>query len=268
MTLIRAETGPLGEMSYRLFAQAQQRTPWSARELIGPAATTLSEDRLAIAWQVASMGYYAEQAGLVAAAELAAETEDFGLRMGLATAVADEARHSDAFLAYAVARGGELDDCAGDAYLDDLHGVLSSAGYLEKCLLHTMLEGFAADEFILLRRIFAGDPLSDIYRHVRADEIRHVAIGLDYLRRSHASPRHHEQWLAHGLEWERRGLELANLPATAAGLGVLLERSPERIENWFLRRHRARLRGAGIPGISTQERPRKGGEPLDDSEKG
>ncbi|GAB2596707.1 hypothetical protein GCM10027168_31840 [Streptomyces capparidis] len=246
MTLLRPDEDRLTASARELFRRAAHRAPWSARELIGSGRTELTEDAQERAWLLASTGYYAEQAGLVAAAELAAQTEDVALRMGLATAVADEARHSDAFLAYAVARGGRIADCAGDDYLTDLHAMLSSAEYLEKCLLHTVLEGLAADEFLLLRQVFAGDPLADIYRHVRADELLHVAIGLDYLRRSAADPRDREQWAAHGAAWERRCLELAALPAVSQGLGQLLGRPPERVEQWFTRRHRARLRGAGI----------------------
>ncbi|HEU4423658.1 MAG TPA: ferritin-like domain-containing protein [Pilimelia sp.] len=244
MTLLVPEIERLDETSYRLFHRAQQRQPWSARELIGAGRTELMDDRLELAWTVASQGYYAEQAGLVAAAELAAETEDLPYRLCLATAVADEARHSDAFLAYAVARGGGLAACQDET--QELHRRLSTAGYLEKCLLHTMLEGFAADEFVMLHRAFAGDPLSDIYRSVWGDEIRHVAIGLDYLRRSVADPRVREQWRGGFAEWERRGLEFVDVPVVSEWVGTLVGASPRRITTWFLRRHRARLRGAGL----------------------
>lgn len=247
MALLQADKSEFGTQSYQLFTSAQERAPWSARELIGSGKTTLDEAGLERAWFSASIGYYTEQAGLVAAAELAGQTEDAMLRLGLASAVADEARHADAFLTYAVARGGEIADCADEPYLGDLHGTLSSASYLQKCLLHTMLEGFAADEFILLQRIFAGDPLGAIIRHVRADEIRHVAIGLDYLRRSYANPRHRPEWDAHGEQWQQKAVELTNLPASAPALGALVGRDPEELERWFMRRHRARLRGIGIP---------------------
>ncbi|HXL93432.1 MAG TPA: ferritin-like domain-containing protein [Streptosporangiaceae bacterium] len=247
MALLQADKHQFGTQSYQLFTRAQERAPWSARELIGSGKTALDGPGLERAWYSASMGYYTEQAGLVAAAELAGQTEDAMLRLGLATAVADEARHADAFLTYAVARGGDIADCADEGYLGELHGTLSSASYLEKCLLHTMLEGFAADEFILLQRIYAGDPLGAIIRFIRADEIRHVAIGLDYLRRSYADPRDRAEWDAHGIEWEQEAVELTNLPAAAPSLGDLLGQQPRDLERWFMRRHCARMRGAGIP---------------------
>lgn len=251
MTLIRPETDRLDDASYQLFERAQRRDPWLVKDLIGSGATELDDDAVKQGWMLASVGYYAEQAGLVAAAELAAQTEDYALRMGLATAVADEARHSDAFMTYALARGGELAGVHEDAYLTELHDTLSTVGYLEKCLLHTTLEGLAADEFVLLQEIFAGDPLADIYRYVRADEIRHVAIGLDYLRRSYASA-DREQWDAHGAEWERRCMKLANLAGVSQGLGALLGRPAEQIERWFVRKHHARLHGIGMR-IPTEE---------------
>jgi len=256
MTLLRPAVERLDDASYALFQRAQQRPAWSARELIGAGRTGLAADRQELAWAVASQGYYAEQAGLVAAAELAAGTEDLPYRMSLATAVADEARHSDAFLAYAVVRGGAPAEPADE--VDELHRRLSAATYLEKCLLHTMLEGFAADEFVLLQRLFAGDPLAGIYRAVRGDEIRHVAIGLDYLRRSTADDRVREEWRAGIADWERTGFELAGVDAIGAWLGETLGGSPERIASWFRRRHRARLRGAGLPVPAPAHQPREG----------
>lgn len=99
---------------------------------------------------------------------------------------------------------------------------------------------------ILLQRIFAGDPLAEIYRHVRSDETRHVAIGLNYLRRNHATPEGREEWDAHAVEWERRGMDVINLPAACTGLAELMGRPAGQIESWFLHKHRARLRGFGL----------------------
>ncbi|HET9141708.1 ferritin-like domain-containing protein [Actinophytocola sp.] len=246
MALLRPEIAHLDDPSYQLFARGRESQQWSARQLIGTGHTTLDEDTVEQAWHVASTSYYAEQAGLVAAAELVSETEDCALRLSFATAVADEARHADAFLAYAVARGGDLAEVHEDGYLDELHETLSTVSHLEKFLLHTTLEGMAADEFVLLQRIFAGDPIAEIYRHVRGDEVRHVAIGLDYLRRSYANPREREEWDCHLEEWTQRALRVAKLSEVSQGLGALLGRPAEPIERWFVRRHRARLRGAGI----------------------
>jgi hypothetical protein len=247
MTLLKPEIEHLDDSSYQLFVRAGRRERWSARELIGSGQTVLDEAGVEQAWRLASTSYYAEQAGLVAAAELVVGTEDLAVRMSLATAVDDEARHSDAFLAYAVARGGELADVFQDGgYLDELHETLSAASQAEKFLMHTMFEGMAADEFILLQRVFEGDPLAEIYRHVRSDETRHVAIGLNYLRRSYATPTGREEWDAHSVEWEQRGMNVLNLPDACVGLAALVGRPAEQIEGWFMRRHRARLRGVGI----------------------
>lgn len=243
--LLRPRAKQLDEPSYQLFLRAQQRQPWSARDLIGSGRTDLDDEQMELAWMVASQGYYAEQAGLVAAAELAAQTEDIAFRMGLASAVADEARHSDAFLAYATARGGQPAPC--QEQLADLHLYLSGASYLEKCLVHTMLEGFAADEFIVLAGVFGGDPLGAIYLAVRADEIRHVALGLNYLRRSASDETVRERWREGFAGWERDGLRIAGLAGVSEWVADLTGRPREDVQAWFLRRHRARLAGAGLP---------------------
>ncbi|MBN6041000.1 ferritin-like domain-containing protein [Amycolatopsis sp. 195334CR] len=247
MTLLKPEITALDDTSFQLFASGRNSEQWSAREIIGDGATELDEADTERAWILASTSYFAEQAGLVAAAELVSETDDVALRLSFATAVSDEARHADAFLAYAVARGGDLANVSEDGFLDELHETLSTVSHLEKFLMHTTFEGIAADEFVLLQRIFAGDPLGEIYRHVRSDEVRHVAIGLNYLRRSYATPEGREEWDAHFGDWSERALRIARLPEVAAGLGAVMGKPAEPIEQWFMRRHRARLRGAGIP---------------------
>jgi hypothetical protein len=246
MPLLRPDIEQLDGQAYQLFARAQHSPQWAARELIGDGRTELDEDGVERAWHVASSSYYAEQAGLVAAAELVSETDDCTLRLSFATAVADEARHADAFLAYAVLRGGDLADVREDGFLDGLHETLGAASHTEKFLLHTTLEGMASDEFVLLQEIFAGDPLAELYRNVRGDEARHVAMGLNYLQRSYADPRTREEWDCHAVEWTRRALRVANLPFVCAGLGAVLGRPADELERWFVRRHLARLRGAGV----------------------
>jgi hypothetical protein len=246
MTLLRPEIEHLDNQAYQLFEKGRHSPQWSARDLIGDGRTELDEKGVEQAWWVASSSYFAEQAGLVAAAELVSETEDCALRLGFATAVSDEARHADAFLAYAVLRGGDLADVREDGFLDELHETLSTVSHLEKFLLHTTLEGMASDEFVLLQQIFTGDPLSDLYRAVRGDEVRHVAIGLNYLQRSYVDPNSREEWEANAVAWTRRAFRVANLPFVCEGLSPLVGRPADRIERWFVRRHLARLRGAGV----------------------
>lgn len=244
MTLLPPGDLDSEELAYRLFQVTRDRTPWRIEDVLREGR--LSDDPVAAerAWRVASRGYYAEQAGLVAAAMLAAETEDTALRFSLALATADEARHADAFYRYACALGGEAEECA--EVMQPLDDGLARLPYLGRALVHTLLEGFAADEFILLTEVFAGDPLARLYHHVRRDEVRHVAIGLNYLARATRTPHGLEAWVAHAREWHDAGLALTGLDEIAQALAEHTGRDPTAVRAWFLRRHRARLAAAGL----------------------
>jgi hypothetical protein len=232
------------EIAYKLFGLGRDSMSWSAAEVIGHGNFTSDPQLSHLSWKLASSGYFAEQVGLVAAAELVAETEDAGLRFGLATAVADEARHADAFLAYAKRVGGEIDDCADR--IEPMGTTLRSLPYLGKILVHTVLEGFAADEFFLLAKLFVGDALAELYHHVRADEVRHVAIGISYLARESANPASADEWNTFAGEWLDKALGIVGVAGLARGLGAYLHQDPASIEDWFVRRHVARLRAARI----------------------
>lgn len=239
--------------AYRVFELGRDTSPWRVKDILAEGRFTRDPHLSELAWRLSSYGYYTEQAGLVAAAELAAETEDAALRFSLATAVADEARHADAFLTYAKAVGGRPDDCR--EALEPLSATLGSLPYLGKAVVHTMLEGFAADQFLLLGRLFHEDSLGELYRHVRADEIRHVAIGLNYLARQSRSPAHREQWREHAAEWLDTAVGTAGVGDLAEGFSALLGLDGTALEQWFLRRHRARLKAAALL-------QREGGDPL------
>lgn len=232
-------------IGYKLFGLGRDALNWSAAEVIDRGRLTSDQQLSHLSWQLASSGYFTEQAGLVAAAELAAQTEDAALRFGLATAVADEARHADAFLTYAKrVGGGEPDDCA--ELIKPLSDMLGSLPYLGKVLAHTVLEGFAADEFLLLAELFDGDPLANLYRYIRTDEVRHIAIGISYLARESRNPASAEEWDASAGEWLDAAVGLVGVSGLARGLGAYLHRDPASIEDWFVRRHVARLRAARI----------------------
>jgi hypothetical protein len=253
MALIDARELDQDELAYRIFGVTRDKTPWRASEIIGRGPAVRDWDRAELAWRMSSRGYYAEQAGLVAAATLAAQTEDAPLRFSLALATADEARHADAFLQYARAVGGEPEPEAAEL-MEPLDAALTSLPYMGRALVHTMLEGFAADEFVLLREVFAGDPLGDLYHHVRRDEIQHIAIGLNYLTRESNTAAGQEQWREFGPQWHEIGMRLTYLDAISASLGELTGRKPNRVRHWFLRRHRARLRAGGVDVASMERR--------------
>lgn len=244
MTLLRPDDLDGDELAYRIFQVTRDRDPWRIEDVLRQGRFSDDPERAERAWRVASAGYYAEQAGLVAAASLAAETEDAPLRFSLALATADEARHADAFYRYAKAVGGEPADALET--MRPLDDGLTRLPYLGRALVHTMLEGLAADEFILLGELFAGDPLGRLYHLVRRDEIRHVAIGLNYLARATRTPQGREVWLAHAREWHDIGYALTGLEQVAAALARHTGRDAASVQAWFLRRHRARLTAAGI----------------------
>ncbi|MDG4765940.1 ferritin-like domain-containing protein [Solwaraspora sp. WMMD406] len=245
MTLIDADDLDRDELAYRVFGVTRDKTPWRAADIIGRGPANPGWDRAEMAWRMASRGYYAEQAGLVAAATLAAQTEDAPLRFSLALATADEARHADAFYQYAKLVGGEPEPEAAEL-MEPLDQALTRLPHMGRALVHTMLEGFAADEFILLREVFAGDPLGRLYHHVRRDEIQHVAIGLNYLAREATKGRGRELWHEYGPQWHEIGMRLTYLDTISVSLAELTGREPDRVRHWFLRRHRARLRAGGV----------------------
>jgi hypothetical protein len=253
VALIPADGLDSDALAYRIFGVTRDREPWRIADILRGRPRTDDPDRAHLAWQIASRGFYAEQAGLTAAATLAAFTEDAPLRFSLALAAADEARHADAFYQYAKAAGGEPEECADE--LEPLDSALVALPHMGRALVHTMLEGVAADEFILLRDLFSDDPLGDLYRYVRRDEIRHVSIGLNYLTRASATPIGREIWDASADEWHAIGAELIALAPTCEWLASLTHRDPAALHLWFLRRHRVRLRAAGI-------QLREGGESL------
>jgi hypothetical protein len=244
MSLIRPHELDGDALAYRLFQISRDQAPWRAEDIILAGRLTRDPERAELAWRFASRGYYAEQAGLVAAATLAVHTEDAPLRFSLAAATADEARHADAFYRYAKTVGGEPEEC--QELVEPLDDALVRLPHMGRALVHTMLEGFAADQFILLGEYFAGDPLGEIYRHVRRDEVRHIAIGLSYLARESATRAGRDIWLAHADEWHDIGMGLTYLSEVSESLGEWTNRDPVMVQEWFLRRHRTRLRAAGI----------------------
>ncbi|WBB80753.1 ferritin-like domain-containing protein [Micromonospora sp. WMMD882] len=244
MTLLRPDDLDGDELAYRIFQVTRDREPWRIEDVLRQGRFSTDPVRAERAWRVASAGYYAEQAGLVAAATLAAETEDAPLRFSLALATADEARHADAFYRYAKAVGGEPADALDT--MQPLDDGLTALPYMGRALVHTMLEGLAADEFVLLGEVFAGDPLGRLYHHVRRDEIRHVAIGLNYLARATRTAQGRDAWQAHAQQWHDIGYGLTGLEQVAAALAEHTGRDAAAVQAWFLRRHRARLTAAGI----------------------
>jgi len=133
-----------------------------------------------LAWSIASGSVYAEQTGLEVASRLLEETDDYATKLILATAVNDEAKHSYAFQEFALLAGGSVKPPSErtQELFDTLFGYENST---ERFLAHTLMEGYAADEFIFFTAAFGAESLGDLYGLIRRDESRHVAMGMHRL---------------------------------------------------------------------------------------
>lgn len=162
-------------------------------------------------------------------------------RLCCATAVQDEATHVETFARYAIKIKGEVGP--PDDQLKSLHRTVLDPSYsfLKRFTVHTLLEGWATDEFAILARVFKSDLLGDIYKFVCADELRHVKIGLDSIR----------EFLKHQDTSSKVSLqESEELAIKASGwtiesltwLAELSGRSVEEVRLWFRKRHTERMR--------------------------
>lgn len=166
----------------KLYERARANSLWRPdTDIDWESPSRLSDDRKELAVQLACTGTFTEEIGLVVCARLVERTEDLPARYALALQMTDEAKHSEVFTRYAHRVYGTPPEPP--------EGVLKISSDLESIenptalfLVHTMLEGFAYDQFSYMRPAFEGDPLHDIYKYVIADEARHVAMGMDYLR--------------------------------------------------------------------------------------
>lgn len=228
--------------SFKIYEKARRVAHWNPRTAIAfDRPTRLSAERQEEAWRMASQSVYAEEVGMMQAARLLTEVDDITIRYCLATAVSDEAKHSEVFARYAIARGGSVapDGDYVNLLFGELEAIPDSFG---RFIAHSMLEGLAADQFSLLRRSFEGDVLEDIYRYVSTDEARHVGIGIDYMSRVLRDTAFEEH--VHALEqYSRIALDISGMeqPEVQQWLGELVGQPPERAAGWMLARHRQRI---------------------------
>lgn len=142
--------------------------------------SSISEELKEVACYLACCGTYTEEIGMLICARLLAALDDIPGRYCLAMQTADEARHSEAFTRYVHrAQGNPPPPPVGASQiLSDLDAIEDPSALF---IVHTLLEGFAFDQFSFIGPAFKGDPLGQIYEFVRRDEARHVAMGIDYL---------------------------------------------------------------------------------------
>ena len=163
----------------RHYVSARQHAKWSPND-IGWTDGDLSAAWREWSWRVTSASVYAEQTGMIMAAKLSYEVDDLPARMCLATAASDEAKHIETFAKAAEILGGHVMPVREDtgAVYDQLIGL---PDWMDRFVIHTLLESYAADEFLLIGRRLGMSFPGQCYRFVRRDEARHVAMGLDYL---------------------------------------------------------------------------------------
>jgi len=132
-------------------------------------------------WVATSLSAHVEQIGLWTAAMLLQKANDFPIRLALAQAAADEARHAEVFAKYAIHLYGYIDEVQDD-FGNLIRHFRSLKSFDEQFLSHIALENLALEEFALLGGARGCAFLSNIYAMTRRDEARHVAMGIAYFR--------------------------------------------------------------------------------------
>jgi 1,2-phenylacetyl-CoA epoxidase catalytic subunit len=192
------------------------------------------------AWYITSQSSFAEQTGMLAAAMLMIEAPDLATQLCYSTAVLDEAIHIEAFSRSAIRLKGTVKP--PDNHFREQRSIALNpeSSYLTRLTIHTLLEGWATDEFAIFADAFKNDLLGEIYTRVYSDESRHVRIGLSCIRKLLAESRLAEDFSLE--EAEALADQAAQLTdQTYAGLARMSGRTPEEIRRWFDERHKSRM---------------------------
>ena len=166
----------------RLYNKGKKEGSWE-KEVDWTRLETESMDSMLLkkSVTVARSSSHVEQIGMVNAALLLQRCKDFNLKMGLAQAVNDEARHAEVFLRYAQHFDGPIPSAGAAA--DELTDHFDSLTDFDLIFLsHVYLENLALEQFNIFIRAFEGYLISDLYKGALLDEARHVALGLAYLK--------------------------------------------------------------------------------------
>ncbi len=163
------------------YHQALRKTQW-VTQLDWSREIAIPKHLRNTVWDLASQSTYAEQTGMLSAALLMLEAPDLASQLCCATAVQDESTHVEVFARYAMYVQGSIAP-PSDHFLRLHRSVLDpQLPFLTRFAVHTLLEGWATDEFSIFAKAFKDDLLGEIYGHVCADEIRHVRMGLTCIR--------------------------------------------------------------------------------------
>jgi hypothetical protein len=200
----------------------------------------IPENLIDTAWYITSQSSFAEQTGMLAAAILMIEAPDVATQLCYSTAVQDEAIHIEAFSRSAIRLKGTVKPIDNHFREQRRIALDPERSYLTKLTIHTLLEGWATDEFSIFAAAFKNDLLGEIYTHVYSDESRHVRIGLSCIRRLLREPCMTEDFSVE--EAEAFAAQAAQLTEeTWAGLAKLSGRTPKEIARWFDKRHKSRM---------------------------
>ncbi|MEQ1964773.1 ferritin-like domain-containing protein [Xenorhabdus khoisanae] len=178
-----SEINFLADKHYDLYLKGKTKQTWDCNLDWELAANDLLSDNLhEAAVTVASLSAHVELLGMENAAELMLQTNDFALKMGLAQAVNDEARHSELFAKYAILANGAIKDLSKTRELY-LYHFTQLKTFDETFLSHVFLENGALEQFNIFIHAFGEQSLiGQIYKGAMQDEARHVQMGINYFR--------------------------------------------------------------------------------------
>ncbi|MEK9499213.1 ferritin-like domain-containing protein [Photorhabdus sp. P32] len=168
---------------YDLYLKGKTKQTWDSNLNWNLAGRDLIPESLyETAIVVASLSVHVEILGMQNAAELLLQCGDFSLKIGLAQAVNDEARHSELFAKYAILANGSIKDLpkTRDIYIEHFAKLRS---FDETFLSHVFLENGALEQFNIFIHAFGDKSLiGQIYKGAMQDEARHVQMGITYFR--------------------------------------------------------------------------------------
>ncbi|QZE31359.1 ferritin-like domain-containing protein [Pantoea ananatis] len=178
-----SEINFLDDKHYALYVKGKTKQTWDInldwqRAVNDDYPEHLKEDAVT----VASLSAHVELIGMENAAELMLQATDFALKIGLAQAVNDEARHAELFSRYAIIANGYILDLSStrELYLEHFQKLNT---FDEIFLSHVFLENGALEQFNLFIHAFGeGSLIGQIYKGAMNDEARHVQLGINYFR--------------------------------------------------------------------------------------
>jgi len=229
------------ERRLKLYALMQTRSRWRPETDIDWSRPSSLDSRARdLAETLANSGTYTEELGLLIAGKLMVQVDDLPVRYCLAMQIADEAKHSEAFTRYVHrTRAAPPPVPAG---VEKIQADFETIGQPTALFfVHTLLEGFAFDQFTFLQRALGSDPLADVYNFVRQDEARHVAMGIDYLQFALHQEKSDEVFGI--IKWcEANIFDMGYVnPQLMLWLSEISGEDPSDIDKLFKSRHRWRL---------------------------